>query len=187
VNQRQLSLRFTLVSATLSKVTYFKQIDFNVLCTFLSFLAGLIPKQRMRVEILWTEPKFNLWQPEVDTGSYQLVAETAVLHVEVATLSPQVKIDLERKFEKHNIKYRYIDMICLTENIGKGSSRHISLNLTKTARTPLRVFIAFVKSSAFNGHKNKNPLYVNRSLQQLIPAVNDPLLFQRLQAALRKK
>jgi hypothetical protein len=123
-----------------------------------SFCAGLIPRQRLRLEIFWSRSNFTLWQPKADRKSYLLVPETAVLHVEVANLNPQLKIDLDKRFASHPIIYRFNDMVCLHENIGSGTTGHISFDLMKMRRTPLKIFVAFVKSSAFNGDPHRNPL-----------------------------
>jgi hypothetical protein len=111
----------------------------------------------MDIEINWKENAFTLWQPSEQAGSFKLVPETATLYVETATLAPTLKVDLDAKFLKHNVTYRYTDLICESEVIGTGASRYQTQNLIKISRTPLKIFVGFVKSKAFNGHKSMNP------------------------------
>lgn len=123
-----------------------------------------MPNNRVTVRIWWNNnPSFYMSQNPSDHKQYRLKITDATLHVTVLTPSPDLKKALYPRVRADNLKekvdavyYHYQETVVLTESIMTVSS-YLSQNLAKNGITPNRIYIVFVKSDSFGGHRNKSP------------------------------
>jgi hypothetical protein len=116
---------------------------------------GLVPYTTMLIDLEFTKSDdFPIWCPAgLVSAEYKLVVEQCVLYVPVAKLNAAIDKALTDKMSKDKAGYYYREMTCAKHPINAGTSHYESGEIRPPGQATLKVFIAFVKRRAFEGHQ----------------------------------
>jgi hypothetical protein len=79
------------------------------------------------------------------------------LFMPVAQLNLAIHTHLQNELTKAAALYYYREMRCVTHPINKGSHTYQSPELRAPTQAAMKIFVAFVKRSAKQGHQHENP------------------------------
>lgn len=126
----------------------------------------ILKNSRITLRLNWNpNPDFYLQQNATDSKKYRVEISEAILHATVFTPSMELKRDLypriSGKEKAEPVFYHYPEMVVVAESIYKVSS-YQSQNFAKSGLSPTKIFIVFVKSQNFRGHRNYHPFDFRR-------------------------
>ncbi len=120
------------------------------------------PGVSIRVVLTLAPHDFVIQVPDTDNDSYTMVITEAILHLPIASLSPEVYTRFERKLAEQDasIFFRRIEMS--TKTIPKGTTVFNSEALFSSQANPCKLIAGLVSTKAFLGDFKKNPYFFQR-------------------------
>jgi hypothetical protein len=118
---------------------------------------GLLPNSSLIIHLDFANPDFAVWSPKEITTDYMLKIEKVTLYVQVAQLNLQINNTLQEELTKKSAQYYFREWRCQTHPVAKDRSNFESPELRAPTQASIRIYVAFVKRTAYDGHQHKNP------------------------------
>jgi hypothetical protein len=117
---------------------------------------GLLPNSHLIIQLFFSNPDFAVWSP-AGVEDHMLKIEKCTLYVPVAMLNAEINNRLEHELNQRAALYHFRELRCQVHPINAQVMTFESPELRAPTQAAIKIYVAFVKRSAFEGSQHENP------------------------------
>ena len=111
------------------------------------------------------DPDFIMWRPKTETADHMLFFEECTLYVPVGQLNMEINRSLAQHLKAESAIYSFRELVCNNHAISKGHLTYESPDLRAPAQAAIKIYVAFVKATAFLGKQVMESFYIGSIYQ----------------------
>ena len=118
---------------------------------------GLVPYTSVMIDITFAPEDFPIWSPHGVTQEHIMFYESCTLYVTKGQLNKEINLHLEAHLAHKAAMYYYRELRCVGYPIIKNTVNYVSHDLQAPTQATIKLYVAFVLRSAYQGHQHENP------------------------------